>query len=84
MTVAPPRPTPDETGTTKSAYCHLVTSCEIWCGAPTKHPIKQVYFQEFIILVVALAEAGEITKKIGYELDLNETIPSTQRSDTGR
>lgn len=41
--VEPPRPIPDETGTTKSAHCHLVTSCKIWCGAPTKHPIKQVW-----------------------------------------
>ena len=41
-TVEPLRPIPDETGTTKSAHCHLITSCKIWCGAPTKHPIKQV------------------------------------------
>ena len=31
--VEPPRPIPGETGTAKSAHCHLVTSCKIWCGA---------------------------------------------------
>ena len=38
--VEPPRPIPDETGTTKSAHCHLVTRCKIWCGAPTKRDIS--------------------------------------------